>query len=107
LTKSLNVATVKLAEITGLSKIDALAKQAGMNERLMATPALALGAYEVTPLEIAGAYTIFANAGVKTEPSSVRSVRDAKGGSIERSEPKLKPVLDPRIAYLMTGLMEG
>jgi penicillin-binding protein 1B len=107
LTKSLNVATVKLAEMTGLGNIATLAKQAGMNEKLMATPALALGAYEVAPLEIAGAYTIFANAGVKTEPSFVRSVRDSKGSSIERAEPKLKPVLDPRIAYLMTGLMEG
>ena len=107
LAKSLNVATVKFAEMTGLSKIAALAKQAGMNEKLMATPALALGAYEVTPLEIAGAYTIFANGGVKSEPSFVRSVRDSKGSSIERSEPKLKPVLDPRVAYLMTGLMEN
>jgi len=107
LTRSLNVATVKLAEMTGLGKIVALAKQAGMNEKLMATPALALGAYEVTPLEIAGAYTIFANTGVRAEPSFVRSVRDSKGSSIERAEPKLTPVLDPRIAYLMTGLMEG
>jgi penicillin-binding protein 1B len=107
LTKSLNVATVKLAEMTGLDKIVAVAKQAGMSGKLMATPALALGAYDVTPLEIAGAYTIFANAGVKTEPSFVRTVSDSKGSSIERVEPKLMPVLDPRIAYLMTGLMEG
>jgi len=107
LTKSLNVATVKLAEMTGLSKIVALAKQAGMNEKLMATHALALGAYEVTPLEIAGAYTIFANSGVRAEPLFVRGVRDSKGNSIERSEPKLTPVLDPRVAYLMTNLMEG
>jgi penicillin-binding protein 1B len=107
LTKSLNVATVKIAEMTGLDKIAALAKQAGMSEKLMATPALALGAYEVTPLEIAGAYTIFANAGVRAEPLFIRSVKDSKGTSFERAEPRLKPVLDPRIAYLMTGLMEG
>ena len=54
LNKSLNVATVKIAEITGLRKIVALARQAGMNERLMATPALALGAYEVTPSRFQG-----------------------------------------------------
>ncbi|MBM3803011.1 MAG: PBP1A family penicillin-binding protein [Acidimicrobiia bacterium] len=107
LTKSLNVATVKLAEITGLPKIAALAKLSGMNEKLMATPALALGAYEVTPLEIAGAYTIFANAGVRAEPLFVRAVDDSKGHSVEKNEPALKPVLDPRVAYLMTGLMEG
>lgn len=107
LTKSLNVATVKIAEMTGLEKIAALARLAGMNEKLMATPALALGAYEVTPLEIAGAYTIFANSGVRVEPIFVRSVKDARGSSIEKAEQKPKPVLDPRIAYLMTNLMEG
>jgi penicillin-binding protein 1B len=107
LTKSLNVATVKIAEMTGLEKIVALAKQAGMNEKLMATPALALGAYEVTPLEAAGAYSVFANGGVRVEPTFVRSVRDSRGNTIEQTEPKSAPVLDPRIAYLMTNLMEG
>jgi penicillin-binding protein 1B len=107
LNKSLNVATIKIAEITGLRKVVALARQAGMNERLMATPALALGAYEVTPLEISGAFTIFANGGVRVEPCFVRSVRDARGNFIERAETKVKPVLDPRIAYVMTNLMEG
>jgi penicillin-binding protein 1B len=107
LMKSLNVATVKFAEMTGLEKIVALAKQAGMNEKLMATPALALGAYEVTPLEIAGAYTMFANHGERVEPTFVRSVRDAKGTPIEATEQKTKPVLDSRIAYLMTNLMEA
>jgi penicillin-binding protein 1B len=107
LNKSLNVATIKIAEMTGLRKVVALARQAGMNERLMATPALALGAYEVTPLEISGAFTIFANGGVRVEPCFVRSIKDVRGKFIERAEPKLKPVLDPRIAYVMTNLMEG
>jgi penicillin-binding protein 1B len=107
LNKSLNVATVKIAEITGLRKIVALARQAGMNDRLLATPALALGAYEVTPLEISGAFTIFANGGVRVEPCFIRSVKDTRGKFIEKPELKIKPVLDPRIAYVMTNLMEG
>jgi penicillin-binding protein 1B len=107
LTNSLNVATVKIAEMTGLAKIVALARQSGMNQRLMATPALALGAYEVTPLEVTEAYTIFANGGVKVEPIFVRSVKDFRGSSIEKAETQLHPVLDTRIAYLMTNLMEG
>ncbi len=107
LAKSLNVATVKIAEMTGLEKISELAKQAGMNDKLKATPALALGAYEVTPLEIAGAYTTFANNGERVEPIFVGSVSDSKGSAIEKSERKVKPVLDPRIAYLMTNLLEG
>ena len=107
LTKSLNVATVKIAEMIGLPKIVTLAREAGLNERLMATPALALGAYEVTPLEMAEAFTIFANKGVKVEPVFVKNMKDARGVSIEQSELKSKVVLDPRIAYLMTNLMEG
>ncbi len=107
LTKSLNVATVKIAEMTGLPKIVNLAKEAGMNEKLMATPALALGAYEVTPLEMAGAFTIFANGGIRAEPLFISSVKDSRGNAIEKSEQKFKPVLDPKIAYLMTNLMEG
>lgn len=107
LAKSLNVATVKIAEMSGLEKISALAKQAGMNDKLMATPALALGAYEVTPLEMAEAYTIFANNGERVEPTFLRRVTDAKGLVIEKTEPKPKPVLDARVAYLMTNLMEG
>ncbi|MGH9903993.1 MAG: penicillin-binding transpeptidase domain-containing protein, partial [Pyrinomonadaceae bacterium] len=59
------------------------------------------------PLEIAEAYTIFANGGVKVEPVFVRSVKDFRGSSIEKAETQLKPVLDVRIAYLMTNLMEG
>ena len=107
LTKSLNVATVKIAELTGLDKISSLAKAAGMNQKLSATPALALGAYEVTPLEVAGAYTLFANQGIRMAPLFIRSVADSKGKVFEKSSSNPELVLDPRIAYLMTNLMEG
>ncbi|HEX5410823.1 MAG TPA: transglycosylase domain-containing protein, partial [Terriglobia bacterium] len=59
LTHSLNVATVRLAEMVGYEKIRDLAMAAGINQYIKATPAIALGAYEVTPLEMAGSYTIF------------------------------------------------
>jgi penicillin-binding protein 1B len=107
LTRSLNVATIKFAEMVGLAKVVALAKAAGISAKLLATPALALGAYEVTPLEMARAYTVFANEGTLVEPVFIRSTRDAKGNLIERTETKTKQVLDPRITYLMTNLMEG
>ena len=44
---------------------------------------------------------------MRVEPCFIRSVKDARGNFIERAELKLKPVLDPRIAYVMTNLMEG
>jgi penicillin-binding protein 1B len=90
-----------------LEKISSLAKAAGMNQKLNATPALALGAYEVTPLEVAGAYTMFANQGNRMAPLFIRSVADSKGKIFEKSNSNPELVLDPRIAYLMTNLMEG
>ena len=107
LTKSLNVATIKFAEMVGLGNVVALAKAAGLNSKLLATPAMALGSYEVTPMEMARAYTIFANHGTRVEPVFIRSTRDSKGSLIEKNETKTKDVLDPRITYLMTNLMEG
>ncbi len=107
LTKSLNVSTIKFGQMAGYANIVALARSAGMNEKLLATPAVCLGAYEVTPLEMARAFTIFANGGNRVEPIFIQSVRDAVGKIIEKTEPRYKEVLDPRLAYLMTNLMEG
>jgi penicillin-binding protein 1B len=107
LTKSLNVATIKFGQMAGYENIVSLAKASGMNEKLMATPAVCLGAYEVTPLEMSRAFTVFANQGVRVEPIFIQSVRDASGKVIEKTESRFKEVLDPRIAYLMTYLMEG
>ena len=61
LAHSINVPAVKVAEIVGYDKVVDLAKNAGMNLNVQPTPSVALGAYEVTPVEMAGAYTIFSN----------------------------------------------
>src|SRR2546430_12469186 len=60
LAMSLNNATVKLAEQVGYDKVADLAKTAGITS-VKATPAMALGAYEATPLDMTSAYTVFAN----------------------------------------------
>jgi penicillin-binding protein 1B len=107
LAHSLNVATVKFAEMTGFNEIVNLARRAGMNLQIQPTPAVALGAYEVSPFEIAGAYTIFANQGVRMDPYLVSSVRDSGGSVLEQIEPRATPALDPRVAFLMTSLLES
>ncbi|MBZ5542457.1 MAG: PBP1A family penicillin-binding protein [Acidobacteriia bacterium] len=107
LTLSLNVATVRLAEMVGYDKVRALAIAAGVNKDLLATPALALGAYVATPLEIAGAYTVFANHGQYEAPSFILAVKDASGRVLWRSPEETRPVLDPRISYLMVSLMQS
>jgi len=107
LAHSLNVATVRLAEMVGYDKVRKLAVAAGINRELLATPALALGAYVATPLEITGAYTIFANRGQYVGPRFILAVNDAAGRTLWRSPVETRPVLDPRVSYLMVSLMQS
>jgi penicillin-binding protein 1B len=105
LAHSLNVATVKVAEAVGYEAVVDMANRAGMNYKIQPTPAVALGAYEITPLEAAGAYTIFATGGKYVKPNMLRMVR-ARNGRIHKTKVLERNVLDPRVAYLVTDLME-
>jgi len=106
LAMSLNNATVKLAEEVGYDKVADLAKAAGITS-VKATPAMALGAYDATPLDMAAAYTVFANSGVRVSPVLVNSVRNGAGDIVMDFKPEKRPVLDPRVAFVMTNMMEG
>jgi len=106
LAMSLNNATVKLAEEVGYDKVSDLAKAAGITS-VKPTPAMALGSYDATPLDMAAAYTVFANAGVRLSPVMVNSVRNAAGDVVMDFKPDKRPVLDPRVAAVMTNMMEG
>lgn len=105
LSKSLNIPTVKFAEMAGYQAVADLAEAAGL-KGVKPTPALALGAYEVTPLDIAGAYTVFANQGVWVQRNLIREIRSADGNLIHQYQPVTRQVLDPRIAYMVVNLME-
>ena len=104
--KSLNIATVKVADMAGYEAVADMGRRVGLGEAIQATPAIALGAYEVTPLEIAGAYTVLANGGVKMNPYFIRNVRDSTGGHLVRQKPEADEVLDPRVAYVVTHMLE-
>ncbi len=106
LAKSLNVATVKVAEMVGYESVVDMANRAGMNYKIQPTPAVALGAYEITPLEAAGAYTVFANGGDYVKPNFLRLVRSNDGKQVYKNKVEQKQSLDPRVSYLMTNLME-
>lgn len=106
LAMSLNNATVKVAEEVGYDKVADLAKSAGITS-VKATPAMALGSYDASPLDMAGAYTSFSNEGIRLSPILLRSVRTSKGDVIANYNTDQRQVLDPRIAYVMTNMMEG
>jgi penicillin-binding protein 1B len=106
LVHSLNVATVKVAQTVGYGRIVDFAKRLRLDSDLKPTPALALGAYELTPLEIAGGYTAFANYGTRCDVRMLQKVVSRDGDLLQSSAPKRKPVLDPRISYLVTNVLE-
>jgi len=103
---SLNVATVKVAEMIGYQRVRDIARQMGLGTNIQGTPAVALGAYEMTPIDVAAGYTAFATNGTRAEPLFIRSVVEADGKVEESDGPKTHPVLDPRVAFLVTSIME-
>ena len=106
LTNSLNVATVKVAEMVGYGRVVQIARQMGLTANIRPTPAVALGAYELTPLEVAGAYTAFATMGTRAEPYYIKSVVSAGGTSLEKYGPTTKLALDPRVTYLVDSILK-
>jgi penicillin-binding protein 1B len=104
--KSLNVATIKVAEMVGYRTVVNLAHRAGISEDVKATPAMAIGSYVATPLEMAGAYTLFANKGVRVQPTLLSLVKEPNGKVLLDQKPETKAVLDPRVTYLMVSMLE-
>jgi penicillin-binding protein 1B len=68
---------------------------------------MAIGSYDATPLDMAGAYTIYANGGMHFDPWMLASVRTPTGDIIDDYTPATRQVLDPRVAYLTTNMMEA
>jgi penicillin-binding protein 1B len=106
LAHSLNNATISLAQMVGFNNVASLARSAGIRSA-QGTPSVALGTYVASPLEMAGAYTVFANGGIKIDPWLLASVRAPNGDVMNDYTPTTRPILDPRVAYLTTNMMEG
>jgi penicillin-binding protein 1B len=108
LEQSLNAATVRIALEIGLPTVIDTAHQLGLTADLAPVPAAALGAFEVTPLELARAYAPLANGGTRIGvPSTIQTVVDADGGVVPLTREPRTPVLSPAEAYLMTSLLAG
>ncbi len=106
LAKSMNIPTIKVAERIGYEKVARLVRAAGVRSPVMGTPSLALGSYEVTPIELAEAYTMFPNKGVHVKRNFVTSIRDRKNSAIFTHQLEGNQVVDERVAFIMTNLME-
>jgi penicillin-binding protein 1B len=105
LMRSDNNATIGLASMVGFDRVAQLARDAGIKSA-RPTPSMAIGSYDATPLDMAGAYTVFANGGVHIDPWMLASIRTPSGDVIQDYTPTTKQVLDPRVAFLTTSMME-
>jgi penicillin-binding protein 1B len=106
LAHSINTATIRLAQMVGYDKVVQLAEAAGIPD-LQPTPAMAIGSYDATPLEMAEAYTVFANQGVRLKATFIRSVETRSGETSETVSPKTTTVLDSRVAYVVTDMLQN
>jgi penicillin-binding protein 1A len=118
LKESVNSVAVQLVQQVGVDEIVRQMEQMGVNSLVKsgqindcALAPLALGGLTkgVTPLELATAYTPFANGGIYSKPAALRKVLDRHGNLLKEYPLELsnEPVLSPQSAYIMTSLMEG
>jgi len=107
LAMSLNVATARVARDVGIGAVRDMAVRLGVDEQLPAYPAIALGGWEVSPLEVARVYSVFANAGLATEPIAVSKVVDRSGWTVEGHPVEIHRRIPASDAFLVTSLLEG
>ena len=107
LEESRNVVSIKLIMKIGPPLIVALAHKAGIYSHLDAVPSLGLGSSVVSPLEMANAFGTFANGGIHVTPYTIERVEDHNGRILKEHVPIERTAISPRLAYLLTYLMEG
>ena len=108
LTRSANAATVRISRAVGENQVVALARRQGITSPMSAVPAIALGAVDVTPLELATAYAPFANGGRRVTPRLVRRIETPDGTPLWTQEiAAAVPVLDPRDAWQLTSMLQS
>lgn len=104
---SANAATVRVSRVVGEQNVIAAARRNGIMSDLQPHPSIALGALEVTPLELVTAYAPFANGGMRVQPRLVTRVEAPDGKVLWSQEVARAPAMDPRDAYMLTSMLSG
>jgi penicillin-binding protein 1B len=98
---------VRVSLQAGLPYVLASARDAGISSRLRGYPSVALGAFEISPMEIAGAYSALANSGVRVEPNAIVGVMTGDGTVLDRKATALKPALPADAVFLVNSILRG
>ena len=106
LTRSLNVVTVEVAQEVTIGRVMSLAAKAGLPRPKQNYLAHALGTNEATPLQVASAYTTFAQLGTRTTPVGIARVTTGRGTTIAAPQSQKNEVMRPQIAFIMDSIMK-
>ena len=104
---SANAATVRVSQVVGPQNVIAAARRNGVVSDLQPHPSIALGALEVTPLELVTAYAPFGNGGIRVQPRLVTRIEAPDGKVLWSQEVQRAPAMDPRDAYMLTSMLRG
>ena len=105
--ESVNTAAVRMALEVGLPRVVEAARRAGISSPLSPVPSIALGSFEVTPLELANAYATLASGGVRHLPRALEAVGGADGDKLPVGTSSREEEVDPRAAFLVTYALQG
>ncbi len=106
LVRSRNPVAVELGQTVGMDRVAETARAAGIDTPVRPFPSSAIGASEVQPLDLAAAFLVFNNGGVRVDPRFVLRVEDADGRTVW--EPRVRPpepVLDPGVVYIVRDML--
>jgi penicillin-binding protein 1A len=108
LSKSLNVITgrMTISEIAAPNQVVKIAQRMGIESKLDAFPAIALGSSGVTPLEITSAIGTIVNRGVHIQPVSIVRIEDKNGILIDQFVPEYVQAISPETASIMVSMLE-
>ena len=104
---SRNIPAVKLGQAVGINRVVEIARTLGIKSPMDPVISLPLGAVDLTPLELAGAYATFANYGWHSDPTLIMQVTDSNGNIILDNTPKPQLVLDPWASAALTNVLQG
>ena len=107
LANSVNTVTARLMDRIGPRTVANLAKDLGIEQRILAVPSIALGTPDLSVYEMVAAYSTFANKGVYTKPVFIERIEDKNGTVLYKNQPLTRDVLSEEAAYVTVNLLEG
>jgi len=104
---SVNTMSARLVDMVSPENVVRLAKSAGIKSEIKANPSIALGAVDLSLIEMVSAYATFANKGLRVEPMILTRIEDKNGTVLQEFIPKTKEVLSEESAYVVLDLLKG